>query len=85
MGLVGNCSYLAYIDTWARVQWMCMPRFDSSFVFGGLLDGKKGGEFSVLPAADSFSSKQYYVKNTNVLCTEFETQGGDNNLLQTYC
>jgi len=36
MGIIGNCSYLAYIDTHANVKWMCMPRFDSSFIFGSL-------------------------------------------------
>ena len=38
MGIIGNCSYLAYIDTRADVKWMCLPRFDSSFLFGSLLD-----------------------------------------------
>jgi len=47
MGIVGNCSYLGYIDMNANVTWLCLPRFDSSFVFGSLLDKKKGGEFSV--------------------------------------
>ena len=49
MGLIGNCSYQALIDTKANVQWMCWPKFDSSFIFGGLLDKEKGGEFSVNP------------------------------------
>jgi GH15 family glucan-1,4-alpha-glucosidase len=40
MGIVGNCTYMAYIDTHAAVKWMCMPRFDSSFLFGSLLDSK---------------------------------------------
>jgi GH15 family glucan-1,4-alpha-glucosidase len=75
LGIVGNCSYLAYIDTEANVKWMCLPRFDSSFVFGSLLDREKGGEFSIVPAAE-FKSKQYYVPNTNVLCTEFQTANG---------
>lgn len=75
MGVVGNCSYMAYIDTHAAVKWMCMPRFDSSFLFGSLLDPVKGGEFSVTPAAE-FTSKQYYIPNTNVLATEFTTPTG---------
>ncbi len=75
MGIVGNCSYMAYIDTHAAVKWMCMPRFDSSFLFGSLLDSKKGGEFSITPAGD-YESKQYYVPNTNVLVTEFTTGTG---------
>jgi len=33
LGIVGNCSYIAYIDDQAAVQWLCMPRFDSSFIF----------------------------------------------------
>src|ERR1700755_2344407 len=75
MGIVGNCSYLAYVDMEANIKWMCLPRFDSSFIFGSLLDRKKGGEFSVTPQGD-FKSKQYYISNTNVLCTEFECSGG---------
>ena len=66
---------MAYIDTAARVQWMCMPRFDSDFVFGGLLDTKKGGEFSITPVGE-YTSHQYYIPNTNVLCTEFECNNG---------
>ncbi len=75
MGIVGNCSYMAYIDTHAAVKWMCMPRFDSSFLFGSLLDDEKGGEFSITPEGE-FSSRQYYITNTNVLATEFESASG---------
>lgn len=75
MGVVGNCSYMAYIDTHAAVKWMCMPRFDSSFLFGSLLDSQKGGEFSIIPAGD-YKAKQSYIPNTNVLSTEFTTAHG---------
>ncbi|MGE0770105.1 MAG: glycoside hydrolase family 15 protein [Cyclobacteriaceae bacterium] len=75
MGIVGNCSFLAYIDTDANVRWMCMPRFDSSFIFGSLLDSKKGGEFSICPSG-KYTSQQHYVNNSNVLCTEFHTERG---------
>lgn len=75
MGIVGNCSYMAYIDTQASVKWMCMPRFDSSFLFGSLLDEKKGGEFAITPAGE-WTSKQQYIANTNVLSTEFTTPEG---------
>lgn len=75
LGIVGNCSYLAYIDTDADVKWMCMPAFDSSFLFGGLLDKEKGGCFKITPTGN-YKSKQYYLPNSNVLCTEFETDQG---------
>jgi glucoamylase len=67
---------MAYIDMKADVKWMCMPRFDSSFIFGSLLDEKKGGHFYVQPSDENYSSKQFYVPNTNVLCTEFTTAKG---------
>lgn len=75
MGIVGNCSYLAYVDRRASVVWMCWPRFDSSFVFGSLLDEEKGGTFSIWPTG-KYETRQYYIANTNVLCTEFETAEG---------
>jgi GH15 family glucan-1,4-alpha-glucosidase len=75
MGVVGNCSYLAYIDMTANIKWMCLPRFDSSFVFGSLLDSTKGGEFSIIPKGQ-YTSTQYYINNTNVLCTEFQCTNG---------
>lgn len=76
LGVVGNCSFLAYIDLDANVQWMCLPKFDSSFIFGGLLDPEKGGEFSIRPYGDTYRSKQYYIRNTNILVTEFSCEGG---------
>lgn len=75
MGLVGNCSYIAYIDAQARVKWMCLPSFEDSYVFGSLLDKEKGGEFSITPVGD-YTSTQYYIPNTNVLCTEFTCSNG---------
>lgn len=74
-GLIGNCAYLAHIQRDTNISWLCWPRFDSSFIFGGLLDNKKGGEFTILPPGD-FQSSQYYLENTNVLCTEVTTSEG---------
>lgn len=75
MGVIGNCSYLAYVEDNAQIKWLCWPRFDSTFIFGSLLDAKKGGEFSITPEG-KYSSRQYYFTNTNVLCTEFQCAHG---------
>lgn len=75
-GLIGNCSFQAHIGTDTNIAWMCWPRFDSSFIFGGLLDSKKGGEFSILPDNGIKESKQYYLENTNILCTEITSDLG---------
>ncbi|MEM7374523.1 MAG: glycoside hydrolase family 15 protein [Bacteroidota bacterium] len=75
-GLIGNCAYLSLIDTHSNVGWLCWPKFDSSFLFGGLLDTEKGGEFSIKPATEHYNSHQYYMENTNILVTEFHCDDG---------
>lgn len=75
-GVIGNCAYTAHIKTDTNVSWMCWPRFDSSFIFGNMLDHEKGGEFSARPAEQDYSSNQYYLENTNILCTEIECASG---------
>lgn len=69
-GIIGNCAYLAHINKNTNVDWLCWPRFDSSFIFGGLIDdASTGGTFSILPKGE-YTSKQYYLENTNIICTE---------------
>lgn len=75
-GVIGNCAYTAHIKKDTNVAWMCWPRFDSSFIFGNMIDDEKGGEFSALPAEGNYDSKQYYLENTNVLCTEITCATG---------
>ncbi|MFY0601799.1 MAG: glycoside hydrolase family 15 protein [Cyclobacteriaceae bacterium] len=75
-GVIGNCAFTAHIHKDTNISWMCWPKFDSSFIFGKLLDEEKGGEFSVKPIEKEFTSKQYYIENTNILCTEVETSSG---------
>lgn len=69
-GLIGNCAYIAHIEKDTNVSWLCFPRFDSDFIFGGMLDRDKGGEFTILPESGKFESSQAYLENTNVLQTE---------------
>lgn len=76
MGIVGNCSYIAHVDTSARVVWMCWPRFDSSFIFGRLLDAERGGAFGVDGVGVLAGQRQEYVWNTNVLQTTIDTSEG---------
>lgn len=74
-GIIGNCAFIAHVNKNTDISWLCWPRFDSPFVFGSLLDKKKGGEFSILPQGE-FSSNQYYIENTNVLRTEITAEDG---------
>ncbi|QEM10343.1 glycoside hydrolase family 15 protein [Mucilaginibacter rubeus] len=74
-GIIGNCAFLAHINKNTNVDWLCWPRFDSTFIFGGLLDKKKGGEFSIRPEGE-YTTEQHYLENTNVLITEISPASG---------
>ncbi|WP_069659865.1 glycoside hydrolase family 15 protein [Arcticibacter eurypsychrophilus] len=74
-GLIGNCAFLAHVHKNTDISWLCWPRFDSTFVFGSLLDDKKGGEFTIRPE-EEFTSTQHYLENTNVLVTEVTCESG---------
>ena len=74
-GIIGNCAFIAHVNQNTDISWLCLPRFDSSFVFGSLLDKDKGGEFSIKPIGE-FASEQSYIENTNVLRTEITAEDG---------
>jgi len=74
-GIIGNCAFLAHINKNTNVDWLCWPKFDSTFIFGGLLDKTKGGEFSIRPEGE-YTSEQHYLENTNVLITEISPKSG---------
>ncbi|MEQ9364741.1 MAG: glycoside hydrolase family 15 protein [Leptospirales bacterium] len=74
-GIIGNCAYIAHVNRRSNVSWLCWPYFDSSCVFGGLLDSDRCGEFSIEPEGE-YESRQYYIENTNILCTEFTCATG---------
>ncbi len=58
-----------------------MPRFDSPSVFASLIDSEEAGFWSIEPAAapngQRWETRQFYVRNTNVLITQYTSSGGD--------
>ncbi|UIR57270.1 glycoside hydrolase family 15 protein [Sphingobacterium sp. SRCM116780] len=75
-GIIGNCSYIAHVNETGNIVWLCWPTFQDSFVFGGLLDQEKGGEFSILPTSDLTYKEQHYIENTNILTTTLTSAEG---------
>lgn len=73
--VIGNLRTVAVVGLDGSIDWCCMPHLDSPAVFAALLDCDKGGKFSIR-AKDSQSSRQYYLPDTNVLVTEFQTASG---------
>lgn len=73
-GVIGNTKTAALVGYDGSIDWCCFPRFDSPSVFAAILDWKKGGRWCIQPANEA-SSTQSYVKDTNILRTEFESDG----------
>lgn len=74
-GMIGNCRTAALVSKAGSVDWCCLPFFSSDGVFSALLGGPAGGYYSVAPAVP-FTSRQYYLDQTNILVTEFVTDSG---------
>ncbi|NQW28710.1 MAG: glycoside hydrolase family 15 protein [Flammeovirgaceae bacterium] len=75
-GVIGNCAFSAHVHIDTSIAWMCWPRFDSSFIFGALLDDQKGGEFSIKPLQETVLASQHYIENTNILQTQITSTDG---------
>jgi GH15 family glucan-1,4-alpha-glucosidase len=75
-GAIGNGRVLALVAPDTRIEWLCLPRFDSPSVFGRLLDPDRGGSFAIEPVAAGAQMDMAYVANTNVLRTRVSAPDG---------
>jgi GH15 family glucan-1,4-alpha-glucosidase len=73
--LIGDGRSAALIGQDGGLDWLCLPRFDSPWFFGALLDRTVGGTFCIRPR-EAFHSVRRYVPDTNVLETTFTTERG---------
>ena len=72
---IGDGRSVALVSRYGAIDWLCWPRFDSASIFGGILDPRIGGHWSIRPARDAKVSRRYLEK-TNVLETTFANQSG---------
>ena len=75
--LIGNCQISALIDRKGQISWCCMPRFDSPAIFASLLGDENNGVWNILPESEAFETRQRYLRNTNVVQTEYHLKNGD--------
>jgi GH15 family glucan-1,4-alpha-glucosidase len=76
LGLVGNGSFAALIDSRANVVWGCLPAFDGDPVFCALLSPKVDGGDYAIELEDFAGAEQHYIANTAVLRTVLHDQHG---------
>jgi len=78
-GLLADCNSAALVDRAGSIDWLCLPRYDSSAIFARIL-GADGGHWSIRPAG-AFTSERRYLPGTLIVETTFTTDTGVVRLL----
>src|SRR6188472_3431644 len=78
-GLLADCNSAALVDRDGSVDWLCLPRYDSSAILARLLD-PAAGHWSIRPVG-AYTAERRYLPGTLVLETTFTTDTGTVRLL----
>src|SRR2546421_3124921 len=65
-GMLGDLRSAALLSKQGSIDWMCLPRFDSPWIFGRLLDWDKGG-YLELSAPGGVMDYRQYRRDSNVI------------------
>ncbi|GII96518.1 glycoside hydrolase family 15 protein [Sinosporangium siamense] len=74
--LIGDTHTAALVDDEGRIDWLCLPRFDSGACFAALLGAPENGYWQIAPAGGGSAVRRGYRDDTLVLETEFAADGG---------
>src|SRR5580704_4100765 len=74
--LIGDMRTAALIGRDGSIDWLCLPRFDSSACFAALLGDANNGRWLIAPKDEPIRSSRRYLDGTLVLETTFECRGG---------
>jgi GH15 family glucan-1,4-alpha-glucosidase len=75
-GLIGDLQSAALVSRFGSIDWLCMPRFDSSACFAALLGDAENGRWLLQPRGDFRPAGRRYRKDTLILETDLETDDG---------
>ncbi len=73
--LLGDTRTAAILAPDGSIAWLCLPRFDSPPVFGGLVGGVDGGHFEIAPAEAATFSRRGYRSESAVVETRWQLHG----------
>jgi GH15 family glucan-1,4-alpha-glucosidase len=74
--LIGNTLSAALVSREGSIDWLCLPRFDSSAVFAALLGDESNGQWKIAASDPQARISRAYRPGTAILETRFETDTG---------
>ena len=74
-GLIGDTRTAALVTSDGTIDWMCVPHFDGSPLFGQLVGGPAAGSFRAGPAEPARPTVRRYLPGTATLETAWNIDG----------
>jgi GH15 family glucan-1,4-alpha-glucosidase len=74
--LIGDLQTAALVSRDGSIDWLCLPRFDSSACFAAILGGPGAGRWRIAPSSGGTVSRRQYRGETLVLESIWETDTG---------
>lgn len=74
--LIGDCRTGALVSRHGDIDWLCLPRFDSSSVFAAILGGREHGRWELHPTDQEATATRRYDGDTFTLITRWESGHG---------
>src|SRR6201987_1813588 len=74
--LISDCATAALVGLNGSIDWLCLPRFDSTACFAALLGEPEHGRWLIAPADPSYRVERRYLNGSLILVTMFESAGG---------
>jgi GH15 family glucan-1,4-alpha-glucosidase len=78
--VIGNGETVALVGRDGSIDWLCLPRFDSSACFCALLGSPEHGRWLIAPAQNDIRITRRYLGDTLILETVFTTADGSASL-----
>ena len=79
--LIGDGETAALVGRGGSIDWLCWPRFDSDACFAALLGSDEHGCWRLAPQGTVLSTARRYQRDTLIVETDFETDGGTVRLI----
>ncbi len=78
--MIGDRHTAALVGTNGSIDWLCVPRFDSTACFAAILGDEENGRWQLCPVGE-YDVTRAYVANSAALQTTFTTPNGEVTLL----